>query len=57
MTGDELEEEVMKGKPITYFMKNHLQKAWQLAGEKSVKEDEEPVIDIKSAPTIQFKRM
>ena len=57
MTGDQLEEEVMKGKPITYFMKNHLQKAWQLAGEKTVKEDEEPVIDIKSAPAIQFRRM
>ena len=39
MTAEELEEDITKGKPITYFMKNPLQKAWQLAGEKGNQEE------------------
>lgn len=40
MSASEIEDEAARGKPITYFMKNPLQKAWQIAGEKGNQEDD-----------------
>jgi hypothetical protein len=39
MTEEQMDEEIMKDKPITYFRKNHLQKAWKIVGENSNHEE------------------